>query len=127
MATELIADASQLRLISLYAQRSDKLQLCATTFGNRSPSPNAVPSRGSGSPNQLRAASRNSSADEEPPAMKSSLQKPIAISSASFTSSRPERLMRFSSVPPLYKLHRVKVSDRSCLGGRQWKTEATFG
>ena len=42
-----------------------RFDVVATSFASLSPFSQAVPSRGSGSPNQVRAASRNSSADEE--------------------------------------------------------------
>jgi hypothetical protein len=47
--------------------RTSKVRRCAISFANRSPFSHAVPTRGSGSLNQVRAASRNSSADEVPP------------------------------------------------------------
>ena len=47
--------------------RTSRVRRCEISFANLSPFSHAVPIRGSGSPNQVRAASRNSSADEVPP------------------------------------------------------------
>src|SRR5208337_2974132 len=85
--------------------RTNRVRRCATSFASLSPFFHAVPIRGSGSPNQVRATSRNSSADEVSPTAALSVEGP--------TKNELRRTIMFSSHPSEPMVDERGLSDPS--------------
>src|SRR5271165_2316258 len=85
--------------------RTNKVRRCAMSFASLSPFFHAVPIRGSGSPNQVRATSRNSSADEVSPTAALSVEGP--------TKNELRRTIMFSSHPSEPMVDERGLSDPS--------------